>query len=345
MNLKRLKILTEHKENLQLESVSGKRRVWASSEAEVHKSLGALGHPQCSGGGCGHSADALVKGVPISIGHGSNFASKDVGQGTLSLGGKGKKRKWSHKSTSKALARFVAHRKYHSASVSGPSGEVKRLTKRAVSITGLLKKRYGTKHKANPNRPVKSGRQKKHIKDDATQAIHARGETHIPLDPTFLGAHHAEHHGTLYHVQTVEDKKTGKMQQHLFRTTRGRKSNPLGIYDKRGKAPPIFGEGAKVYMRIRAKDSTRNKKTGHYIRRAVTAVKAEGNIRKTPSTIDLSRPHETMHSRSRIWSSDRDISLAQIHDMKARERRKSIQTKIKSAAKKRNLRKVNNGKE
>jgi hypothetical protein len=308
-----------------------KNRAWVASEAEVHKSLGSLGHPQCAGGGCGHEADAVVKGVPISVGHGSSFASKDVGQGTLSIQGKGKKRKWVHTSTSKALTRFAGQRKYHSASISGPSGKLKRLRKRAGSLTDLLHARYGTKHKARPEKPVKSGREKKHIKDDATQAIHARGETHIPLDPTILGAHHAEHHGTLYHVQTVEDKKSGKMQQHLFRTTRGRGSNPLGIFDKRGKAPPVFGEGARVYMRIRAKDSTRNKKTGYYTRRAVTAVKAEGNLKTSPSTIDLSRPHQTMHSRSKIWSSKTDVALAKVHDVKAKAKRKTRITKTKKA--------------
>jgi len=287
---------------------------WENAESRIKKSIGKLGHVQCNKkGGCGHQVDAMISGVGISIGHGDNFAAKDVGQGTLKLQDDGSgRRKWAHTASSAALQRHASRSQFTDATVGGLKGKKKKISKEPVPLVDILHAHYGTKLKA-PKKPIKSGKQMKHMNDEAYH-IHKGGEMYLPIDGRILGDHHKEHHGSLYHIQHINVKsKGGKVtrQAHLYRTT---KDNPLNILDKQGNPPPILGSGLKVALRVRAKDSTRQKETGLYNRRAVTAVKVFGKVKDTPSSIDLLRPHETMHSSSEIFVRESDVKKAKRHD-------------------------------
>lgn len=290
------------------------KKQWEAAEDAVKESLRSIGHAQChEAGGCGHEVDAIAGGHGISIGHGHQFGTKDVGQGTLKLVDNGRGgRKWEHSATSKALQRFVGKSRFTHAIVGGAGGVLKQIRKKAGTLVDLLTSHYGTDLKA-PKGPVKSGREKKHLSDESMH-IHTHGELYVPIDGRILGAHHREHHGSMYHVQHTIDKKTGKRTGHLYRTTTGEKSNPLNILDKDGNPPPVFGQGAKVTLRVRGKDSVRNKKTGFYNRRAATAIKASGNVKDSPSPIDILDPHKTIHSSSGIFVTDQDRRKAKPHD-------------------------------
>lgn len=287
---------------------------WQNAEDRIKKSIGKLGHAQCTKkGGCGHEVDAVINGVGISIGHGDNFGTKDVGQGTLKLEDNGSGgRKWTHIASSAALHRHASKSQFTDATVGGLKGKKKKISKEPVPLVDILHAHYGTDLRA-PSKPIKSGKEMKHMNDEAYH-IHKGGEMYLPIDGRILGDHHKEHHGSLYHVQHVTVKgKGGKVtrQAHVYRTT---KENPLNLLDKQGNPPPILGSGLKVALRVRAKDSTRQKQTGFYNRRAVTAVKVFGKVKDTPSNIDLLRPHETMHSSSGIFVTDRDVQKAKEHD-------------------------------
>jgi hypothetical protein len=303
-------------EKLQLinEMSAKKKKEWEEAEDAVKDSLKTIGHTQCDeAGGCGHQVDAMAGGHGISIGHGHQFGTKDVGQGTLKLEDNGRGgRKWTHEATSKALQRFVGKKRFTHAIVGGVGGALKRIRRTVGTLTDLLTSHYGTNLKA-PKTPIKSGREKKHLSDESMH-IHTHGELYVPVDGRILGAHHREHHGSMYHVQHTIDKKTGKRTGHLYRTTTGAKSNPLNVFDKKGNPPPVFGQGADVTLRVRAKDSTRNKKTGFYNRRAATAIKASGNVNDSPSTIDILDPHRTIHSSSGIFVNEADRAKAKQHE-------------------------------
>ena len=87
----------------------------------------------------------------------------------------------------------------------------------------------------------------------------------------------------------------------------------MGIKDKNGKHPPIFSQGASTYIRIRAKEGNRSKKTGYYKTRGVAALKVkEEDVKESP--IDLFKAHETIHSSSGIFTSDKDRAKAKTHE-------------------------------
>jgi hypothetical protein len=273
------------------------------AEDDIKKNLSLLGHPQCHGGGCRHEADATVGGHPVSIGYGNKFSDKDLGQVTLHLDHNQEtgKKEWSVESTAKAIHDHIRQQVFDTAR-KGKSTVT--ISKRKLALPDLLSKHYGTNYTAS-NRPIKTkkGKEPKHF-THAALAIERKGEIHLPLPGTIIGQHMKSHHGEKYHIQHTKDGR-----QYLYRTS---KDNPLMILDKNGKHPPIYGSGAKVEMRIRAKESTRHKKTGFYKKRGVGAVKILNKV--TPSTIDLSRPHETIHSSSGIFTNDNDRAKAKAHE-------------------------------
>lgn len=279
---------------------------WMQAEEGVKTALQNIGHPQCSKkGGCGHQVDAMVSGVGISIGHGSNFSSKDVGQGTLTLVDDGKGgRKWKHNASSSALMQHTQKKQFSTALVNNQTTEI---TKQPSTLLDIMHAHYGTDLKA-PKRPIRSGRERKHLNDEAFH-IHKKGEIYLPINGQILGDHHKNHHGSLYHIQ--HENVGGTKIAHLYRTT---DENPLNITDKQGNPPPILGQGLDVRLRIRAKDSTKHKKTGFYTRRAVTAIKVYGKVKDTPSPINLLQPHQTIHSSSGIFTNDADRIEAKKHE-------------------------------
>lgn len=273
------------------------------AEDDIKKNLSSLGHPQCHGGGCGHVADASIGGHPVSIGYGNNYSDKDLAQVTLRLDHNEQtgSKEWSVESTAKAIHDHIHGPVFDSARKGKSSVKI---SKKKVSLPTLLTKHYGTDHTASSKAiKTKMGKEPKHF-THAALAIEKKGEIHLPLPGTIIGEHMKSHHGEKYHIQHTKDGR-----QYLYRTS---KDNPLNILDKNGKHPPIYGSGAKVEMRIRAKESTRHKKTGYYKKRGVGAVKILDKVR--PSTIDLSRPHETIHSSSGIFTSDKDRAKAKAHE-------------------------------
>ena len=287
-----------------------KPKEWVKAEFHVKRALGRLGHTQCkSKGGCGHEVDAMVQGVGISIGHGDDFGAKDVGQGTLTFKDNGRGgRRWTHSASSGALQRHVETPQFTTAKVGGLRGDIKTITKNPSDLVSILHKQYGTKLKA-PARPIKSGRELKHMNDEAYH-IHKGGEMYLPIDGKIIGDHHREHHGSMYHVQHII--VDGNRQAHLYRTT---KDNPLNILDKNGNPPPIVGDGLDVQLRVRAKDSNRQPVTNLYNRRAVTAIKVFGKVKDTPSTIDMLRSHHTIHSSSGIFTTAVDRIKAKKYEI------------------------------
>jgi hypothetical protein len=292
-----------------------KPKPWQDAEKRIKSSMKKIGHEQCAEqGGCGHQVDAMIHGVGVSIGHGHEFSGKDVGQGTLKfvpdgLGG----RKWTHSATSTALQRHIEKKQFTSGAVGGLGGAEKTISRKPTHLLDIMTKHYGTTLEA-PKKPIKSGREMKHLNDEAYH-IHTGGEMYLPMDGTILADHHKEHHGSMYHIQHVTvSGKNGKSSNraHLYRTS---EENPLNILDKQGNAPPILGQGLKVSLRIRAKDSVRQKATGFYNRRAVTAIKVHGKVKDSPSTIDMLRPHHTIHSTSGIFTDSVNKIKAKKHEI------------------------------
>lgn len=262
-----------------------KDKDWHKGEKGIKKVLSSLGHVQCGQkGGCGHDVDAHVHKVekdgsttPVGVSIGQR--GKDVAQASITIDENGN---WTHSASSEV---FNNH-----------------LTK--IKLAKQLHKKYGSGWKPAT---IKKGKEKKHA-TAAAHAISKHGEMKIDVPDSLVGDHQVGHHGAHYHIQRVKTKQGEKAL--LYRTT---KSNPLGIKDKNGKHPPIFSQGASTYIRIRAKEGNRSKKTGYYKTRGVAALKVkEEDVKESP--IDLFKAHETIHSSSGIFTSDKDRAKAKTHE-------------------------------